>query len=195
MPRMSVADGAAPNLSSEARSRREAAAQLAQGLISETFQRGVASTGPADTTSRISGSVLGLAKGDTVTGLAIELLSAGSALSLAKLALLDLTGKVLGVTADQSTSFNASAGTKFFPFTALAQVPEDDGYFACVLQVGTTGAGVLRGALHGTQALIGSARAAQGFLLTAQADFPAVGASVSSVATLSTFKVWLGAYV
>lgn len=193
--KIATADGAAFQSSSEAAARRLAVELIRQGVLCETMPRGSSSTGSAETSGRLHGFWKGFAKGDVVTGIAVESTAVGVGITLAKVALIDLGGVVRALSASVHADWIAATGTKPVPLLATYTVPDDDVLALCHLQVsGTSCATLARGA--GLAATGGGPIGTglnMGFLLNAQADFPAVGSSLS-VATLNNVKHYMAAF-
>lgn len=131
-----------------------------RAIIAETFPWLAAATnsGTALATGRTYGNLIGLLAGQTVSTLTFCAGVGGSGLTLVKVALFSLTGVLLGVSADASASMG-SAGRKsvnlLAPYTPLAQ----GSAYASLLEVGTTGNAVRRGAgLASDGAAIGSGK-------------------------------------
>jgi hypothetical protein len=168
-------DGADARFSAEAHAQRQAAGMLGYGIYAETMQRCVCPTGTLAATGTVGVTSLGLAKGDPVSGIALDITTAGATLSLFKVGLYDKLGNRLAVSADASAAV-VSTGVKLLPILTPYIIPEDDLYFIAALSIGTTSPSTWRSTAAGAGGPINGAVAGRFALQSGQTDLQATHA-------------------
>lgn len=135
----------------------------AEGKIAQAFPVSLTTLQAIPTANAASGllvaSLVGIAGGTTVTNLITAVAVAGTALSFAKLGLLDSSGNFLAATASASATFNSGTGYRSIALTTPYVVPVSGGYYVCYLQYGSgaTGATLYRGTTQSLGMQIGTA--------------------------------------
>jgi hypothetical protein len=122
----------APNLS----------AAVARGLLAEPFPLAQVNTSRTLATQAVLGVLCPVAFGTTVSGIAvcIETAAAGTTPTAVFVALYDLTGVQLAVSADVKAIGNWNAtGLKSFSFSTAWTVTQDGAVYAAILKNGTYG--------------------------------------------------------
>lgn len=122
---------------------RGQAALTARGLLTESLPL-IASAGtttafgPTGATSTLAGALVGLTAGDAVTSVSVFCITAGSGVSLLKLALFSKTGVLLGVTADIHTSLAVNSFVTGTLTGGPIPIATTDGYYAAGLAVASS---------------------------------------------------------
>jgi hypothetical protein len=143
----------------------------AQGLITETFQRGTWSTSSAGTSGQIVGSPVYFFAGELITSIQCSLGSAGTSNTLVKLGICDASGVVQRTTGDASASFTTT-GDKDTNLTSTWTVPTDGAYYILFLATGGTIPGLMRtaGSAAGSNGAFGSGTIRAGVVQAGQTD-------------------------
>jgi hypothetical protein len=109
-----------------------------QGLIGETFDRGLVGGTATPSSGDMRGGAMVLRAGQTVTNLICSVGTGGTGMTHAQLALYDTSGNLLRNTADVAANFNSS-GLKTTALTATYTATADAIVYAVVfLTTGTT---------------------------------------------------------
>lgn len=122
---------------------RVSVAEVAQGLVTETFPRHANASNQAPSSGDLVASMVGLLEGDVVTDVYVIVGTAASGLTLAKVGIYDLNGYLLASSADISASLGTQ-GMKQLALSAPFHATRQDGYYVGLLQVGTTPAAIRR---------------------------------------------------
>lgn len=162
-----------------------------RGIVSESTPFNCLTASAFTTpTQQLTGSLVGLRAGDTVTGIIFDASIAALTITLAQVALYSGAGVLLGNSADFSGTIGSS-GLKTIPLTAPVAIPTSGGYYLCILSVYSAG----------TLGLFftGAAASALGFALNSglRADVAMAGqAALPSQATFAggTNACWFAAY-
>lgn len=172
---------------------------LALGVQFQTANPAVLAATTAWTTQQIRGTALYATAGALLTGIKMRcgVAAAGTTPTTARLGLADSAGKILVVTANVNAAASWPAGVATFPFTAPYTLLASGAYFPCLCINGVWG--TTQPTPLNAQGPAGTALVADGanppvsFLMTAQADLPAVGASLVLTAS-SNLCYWFGLY-
>lgn len=168
---------------------RTTVAMRTLGYYAETFPQNATANSSALATGILYTTSIGLLAGDVVTNINIRVATAGSSLTLFKVALLDKNGNRLAVSADQQSAGAVAVGQKQIAMTTPYTVVADDLYYVAMLSVGTTGPAVVRALSVGTESKVtGSSYANCGFV-NAQADIAATNTIVTTGATVM-LQLW-----
>lgn len=177
---------------------RDQLGRTAAGVLVESGNSTLYTTGTAPVSQSVYGTLLGLRGGDIVTGIALRnnTAAAGSLPTTARFGIADSTGKILALSGNDTALALWPTGANPHALAAPYTVLADGGYFACFVVNGVwgttpptpirqTGSGLIAGAL-------GSA-APEAFVWTGQTDLPIVGNSMT-ITTAATLGYYIAFY-
>lgn len=160
-----------------------------QNLLAETFPRNTAANNTAVATGVEYQVGITLKPGTTVAKLLVEATAVGTAPTLLKMALRDVTGARLAISGDASGTNNAT-GVKAYSMLVAYPVVTWDMYYACFLWVGGAGISLVRGLGHSIDTRAPGATYGHMGNVSAQSDIQ-TSATINFAGT-SMLPLWIG---
>jgi hypothetical protein len=175
-----------PTVSSFSQRTRIEVDVIGQGLKGESFSRKNSVSSFLPTSGDVRGTSVGLLTGDVITNLCCVVVTAGSTVTKAQLALYSKAGVLLANTADSPTTFQ-SAGAISLALTSTYTVPAEDIYYIALFATATTMPTMLRGIQDTSSTAAFGSGAKAAFTHAGQAALPAP-ATLSANAN----AIWFG---
>lgn len=162
----------------------------AWGIQGENMPLGALPSNTILVSQRAYYSLIGLKKGDVITGACIAIATASASSNHTYIGLYNSALSQVAVSSDQTTTYDGTTGTVCIAFTGTYTVPSTDGYFVAFLSDATTPPTLIRG---GSAGGVYASPFSGARLFATQSSLT----SLPSTATLSgssNLATWMGVY-